>query len=603
MMQILSLFLYFQAISAKQNGTSLSTLDSKHIPEAHGWSGGWCLASMAEAGWLRSAIINPMMADVLLIGSGNAPVATGSNSGGSMFATRYYTYRSISSAVKWNYPCYLLHDPYMTACYFHGGFGAVSSECASERFNVVSAATSAVYGPTAAMYGGPMGVASVYASIYFPFLADLPLAPAHRAFESFANKYILFSTVYQVPANWLVAHSLSSPVLAGQNLYNFGFDSYLARSVNAYNINDAGVQTSHFNVTVMSVVAASANIESGAVMLPFALAGKSWDGLTAGGPLGPAMKLFSLVIQFLMIKKLLLAHTIMNVADYVNVPACKGGCPIMDGGFTDNGPLTVVVAAGSKVPESTRPVWMLSVGAQATMSTVKYLMGTGTLKVWTFSGVNVCPFTVAGICTILSKVRELAVQALPPLSQTSYYSLGNAYQVYRPEIKLLAPYCGDPLTYDLFEARCAAEGMCDMWTTIIPSSLNDVKFTADTYILVFVMAFLDRTPVSARFVKKYLPQDMWNIMYYEHMDDWFPNFDALAPQKGGIGFTNLAGNSFMDFMTYLNLRLVGFTVHSKNDAWKMTHGDAHPVCDYTTYEAVDELSLSEPEFRVQQQMR
>lgn len=557
------------------------------IPEAQGWSGGWCLASVAEAGWLRSAVVNPIMSIVLAtaLKDGILPLATGTNSGGSMFAVRYFTLRSYSVATKWKYPCYLLSDPYKSVCYFHGSFGSISDECYSETFNTVGMAASMVYSPLVMQYGGPMGTASSYIAVYFPFLSSLPLSKPDLAWHSFVKRYVLFSTQYRIPSNWLVANTLVNPDGAGQPPYNFGFDSYLSRATPAYTVRGSAFTINVKNISVAWICTVSANVNTALSLLPFSIAGKSWDGLTASSPLAPMLKLLSLVISYTMVKSLMARHTLVQTK----------GIPVMDGGFSDNGPLTPVVAASALISPH-RPSWFSSVGASSTMSTVKYLMGSGPMDLWVMSGINVCPFTVGGMCTIISKLRVLAVETLPTSVQKDYYSLTNAFGVYRPEVKLLAPYCGDPLTYDMFEGQCLADSVCDMWTTVVPSKLNKVPFTPDVYVLVFVMAYLQVSPVSSRFVTQYLPQEMWDLEYYAQMDRWFPNFDAISPQKGGVGFTNVAGNSFMDFMTYLNVRLAGYLIRTKIAAYDLTSAGKKPPCDYATYAKVQALTYLEPAF-------
>merc|ERR1719310_1554259 len=109
-----------------------------------------------------------------------------------------------------------------------------------------------------------------------------------------------------------------------------------------------------------------------------------------------------------------------------------------------------------------------------------------------------------------------------------------------------------------------------------------IPFTADVYSIVFAMTFLQPTKVSSRFVYTYMPQSMWQVEYYSNMDAWFPDFDALSTSKGGIGFTNLAGNALLDFMTYLNMRLVGWLVHTKETAAKFLSG-VTPPCFYQKY--------------------
>merc|ERR1719456_119574 len=95
-------------------------------------------------------------------------------------------------------------------------------------------------------------------------------------------------------------------------------------------------------------------------------------------------------------------------------------------------------------------------------------------------------------------IRDLMVAYMPQKSAKAYHDLGNEYQVYKPEIKLISPFCGDPLEYDLFSGKCSADSVCEMWTTVLPSTVNKVMFTMDVYNLVFVMAYLKTTPVAAR---------------------------------------------------------------------------------------------------------
>jgi len=585
---------------SSQNTTGNIFSVDVHGPSAQGWSGGWCLASMSEAGWLRSTVLSSRMSEVLSMGLKTFPLMTGTNSGGSMFATRYFVLTNHASTKLWNYPCYLMSRPYSVACFFHGTFGAISSECYAETFNVIMTATTVAYGSIIQNYGGPLGVASTYLGVYFPFLADLPAKASSLSWNAFTKRFLRYDTRSNAPSNWLAAHTLDAPVLAGKNLYNYGFNSFLSRAVSAFH--GATLAPSSSNLSIAWVVAASANTQSGIVLLPFALAGKSWDGVGAAS--NGASKLFAMVISFTMVKKMMATHEVMDATVLgEDSRACiQSGCPILDGGFTDNAPLTPILSQGTGMPSQIRPSWIISVGASSTMATIKYLMGVGPLHVYEMGGINMCPFTIAGICNMLSKVRDLSVLYLPRNSVVAYRDLGATFQVFRPEIKLLAPYCADPLTYDLFHGQCEADGMCDMWSTAIPSRLNNVRFTPDPFVFVFVMAYLKKTPVSARFVNLYAPQEMWEIEYYSHMDMWFPNFDATASAKGGIGFTNIAGNAFMDFMTYLNIRLVAYLVKTKVEAKEIVKGML-PGCFYKEYEevAAKTMSISEanqlPRFR------
>jgi len=578
--------------TSQESITELKNNCEIHAPQANGWSGGFCLASVSEAGWTRSTFINPVMAAILSASetAGFHPIITASNSGGSMFATRYFALRYQNAIDSWTYPCYLLARPFAAVCFFHSHFGTITNECYAEVFNTVGLAATMIYGHLFAVYGGPLGVASTYAAVYFPFLADLPNQVAHLVWDEFIARYAAAPTFYGSIQEWVVAFTLDAPLVAsgGTNQYNYGFDSFMSRFITSIE---------HHNVSMAVIVAASANTQSAFNILPFALSGKSWDGVTSSTAFNAPLKLIALVLAFVMVKKLLGTYALMDVGQIAFPSRCTIGCPVMDGALTDNGPLTPIVSAATLLAEEIRPDWIISIGAASTMATVEFLMGSGALEIWSFGGINVCPFTVGGICKMASKVRVLLVDTLPTKSQAAYFNLVNSYGVYRPELQLLTPYCGDPLTYDLFAAECEADSVCDMWATIVPSEMNEVMFTTDEYIVVFVMTFLQATPVSARFVRNYMPEAVFDISYYEHMGSWFPNFDAMSPNKGGIGFTGIAGNSFLDFMTYLNIRLAGYLFETKVFAHEFSSlMDGNPDCLYHTYEKVENLTYTQPLF-------
>jgi len=584
---LLSLLLQVSAARNTTCGTLVPKCDDAlQTPDAQGWSGGGCLASMAETGWLRTTLLNPVMSYILEEDNtlGLFPLIVGSNSGGSMFASRYFIYTPFGSTTMWSYPCYLLSMPMSNVCYFHSDFGSISNECASDNFNTITTAVGVAFSQEMALYGGPMGVLSVFAYVYYPFLHGLPINPADKPFAKFVQKYTRLHKTYGLPSNWVVSHTLVSPIQAGVAAYDYGYDGWLSRATQSYSQGLA----STVNKSYEWIVAASANTNSGIVLLPFGLVGKGWDSSTGSAP---GLKLLGLLLSYTMTKRLMTQNVVLTIskteAGFGNgAVACEKGCPVFDGTMTDNGPITPVVSAASFMTMH-RPVWLSSVGATSTMVSVKFLMGMGPMGIWSGFGVNSCPFPNGNVCPVLSKIRHLVVNIMPPKATKEYYDFGNAFQVYRPESKLLAPFCGDPLTFDLFEGKCAAEGICDMWTMVVPSIFNNIKFTPETYVLVLVMAFLQATPVSARFARAYLPQEMWQLQYYSHMDDWFPNFEASAKQKGGGGFTTIAGNSLMDFMTYLSLRLVAFLIETKSDALKLSTGKA-PLCHYAIYEIVNE---------------
>lgn len=170
---------------------------------ARGWAHvafDWLIREVAD----YTTIYNPNGG---LVKAGLLPIVTGSNSGGSMFATRYFALRTTPSATKWSYPCYLLAEPYRTVCYYHAGFGDISQECESETMNVLNLATATVYGGIMTAYGGPLGTASVFLYVYFPFLSGLPVRSKNLQWSEFVKKNVMFSTSFGLPSNWVAARS------------------------------------------------------------------------------------------------------------------------------------------------------------------------------------------------------------------------------------------------------------------------------------------------------------------------------------------------------------------------------------------------------------
>jgi len=545
---------------------------SYNVPEAQGWTGGWCLASMAEAGWLRSSAINSGMSIVLATdvtneASNRLPVIVATSSGGSLFGVRYFTMRQRNIATKWSYPCYLLTEPYKATCYFHSPFGDVSSECNAATFDTVTMATNMVYWPLFELYGGPLGTAATYAMVYFPFISSLALQKEDLVWKTFAKKFVMFSTEHSVPSNWLAAHTVVSPAEASQSKYNYGFDSYLSRSVNAYDgmVPSSWGMSAKFrnvpaNISVVWITTASANTQTGVVMTPLSFAA------TADAP---AMKLFSLMLSYVMVQRLTAQHQVMTMNADMN-PSCTKGCPVMDGGFSDNGPITPTLSAGANMAVHQRPVWMLSVGAGSTASTVEYLMGQGPMKVLSMGGNSMCPFEEGGMCTSLDTLRKNFGGMVPG-------RVTNAFEVMRPQVQLLTAYCADPLAYDMFKASCQTDGVCSMMLTVIPSALNNVQLTAEVYSLVFVVVWLAPSPLSRQFVQKFMPPQLLALPYFATMGEWFPNFDAMG--KDGMAFSTAAGNAFMDFMTFLNIRVVNFLFKTKKSAAELRMGE-HPKCGF-----------------------
>merc|ERR1719316_2112225 len=99
------------------------------------------------------------------------------------------------------------------------------------------------------------------------------------------------------------------------------------------------------------------------------------------------------------------------------------------------------------------------------------------------------------------------------------------------------------------------------------------------------MVLLSATAIAGRFVEKYIPTQMLRQDYYHNMQDWFPDFVATAPQKGGIGFTKPAGHSYLDFLTYLAVRVSFSQIMNTIRAGKLQKGGT-PSCGYGVYQKI-----------------
>merc|ERR1719191_2422813 len=108
-----------------------------------------------------------------------------------MFWTRFSTLRGFASATKWVYPCFMLTVRYREVCTFHQTFGGIAAVCDAEFWKVVEFAINLVYGPLFNSYGGPLGVASSFSFVYFPFINNLPLGIQQKSsYRSFASRFL-----------------------------------------------------------------------------------------------------------------------------------------------------------------------------------------------------------------------------------------------------------------------------------------------------------------------------------------------------------------------------------------------------------------------------
>jgi len=583
----------FQGIlNQNETGLFIVTLGPQcanlEAPHAGSVAGGYCLASMTGAGWYRSSAVNPLSELVLGIdGSmGGASTISGTNSGGSMFFVRYVSFRASSMEFKWTYPCYLLTEPFKTVCFFHGNFGAISEECDSERMNIFMSATNVAFGAMMPFYGGPLGALSSYVTVYYPFLVDVPIGEDDMSLRNFWEHNGAYNTFLQSSSSWTLAVSLVSPLetttgfLQGSNSQglNYGFDSYLSRGL------VADKKTEWYgNMSVYYCSSLSANTPSGFVILPFGFSGKSWDAVAGSNimsPMSTSLKVVGMGLAFVMVKKTMLLNQVVSSR---RIPYCeRSGCPLMDGGFTDNGPVIPVLSRASEMVEHQRPRHVSQLGPANTMDTIKYLLGNGPLNIWTLSGLNLCPFTQTNLCRIISTIRTLVVPVLPTEIEQSYIAISSNYGIWRPSVQAMYPYCGDPLLFDHFEGSCKSKSICDMWLTVVASGINKIAFLLANQLFVLTMLWLAPTPLASRFVLGFVPQKVINMPYYNNMDSWFPDYVAIAPQKGGFGFTKVAGHALLDYLTLLTVRLLYNLVRMRTTAGLMFLG-INPRCEFAVY--------------------
>jgi len=541
-------------------------------------TGGFCLASMTAAGYYRTGAVNPV-ADLLLQlsgSNGNAPVITASNSGGTMFVIRYFSYRDIPVQNKWTYPCYMLNSVYRSVCFFHGNFGVISEECYAESQNLISAAVSIIYGDLQKRNGGPLGVVASYCGVYFPFLSNLPISADEALFKTFWQARSHLNTKWHAQSNWVIGYTTVNPIEAsgGTASYNYGFNSYLSRGLDAHS------STAWYtNVSVYTAASISANTLSGFNLLPFSFAGKEWDNSDDAAAIFTVMKLYGLVLSYIMVKKLDSTHAVLVTRMPMH---CESGCPLLDGAFTDNGPVTPILAVASGSDAHLRPYQVSILGPTSTMGTIKYLLGIGHMEL--FGQVNICPFTEVTKCEIMDEIRVLTIPELGPDVAVAYRSLNNAYSVYRPNQQIMKAFCADPLIYDHFSAMCKADGICHVYFKALPGRLTMIQYTLTEHTFVLTMIWLGPTKIGARFVHEYIPSSVLTMKYYVNMALWFPDFNAVAPEKGGVGFTKIAGHSVLDYLTYLVQRLVSKEIYYRVAAYKLATGVA-PPCGYRVFAA------------------
>lgn len=520
-------------------------------PHATAVSGGWCLASMTGAGWFRSTAMNILVELVLAIDQemGAPPLILSSNSGGSMFSTRFFVFKESSLSSQWTYPCFLLSTSFHEACFFHHEFGSMSSECDSSIFNAMFSIISLIYSPATEQYGGPNGVLYSFLSVYYPFCSDVPIADSAQKLDAYWKRYGLWNRLLSKHSTWGLAVSVvqGDHSFEGKESLSMSLGNYLPRGLYSLTPN-----AWFFNETIYKVASYSANTLTLSIMMPFGYPPSS------SSTLGSMFHLFHIAFGFFQVQRLKAAHQI------VNTPKIKGceafGCPILDGCATDNGPTTQGISETSKEPENLRFRQLSLIGPASTLVSIKYILGQGGMSLETLGGLNACPLAEPEACELVSTIRKLVVPVLPEDEGKSYRKIASQYLLWRPSHQVLSSYCGDPLVFDIFVGMCSVESLCHLWVDVVSGVVTGIRFMVSTLVLVMSMLWLSPNPLSARYVEGFVPTSMLQIPYYSHMKSWFPNYAGTAEQKGGIGFTKPAGHSLLDLLTWLSTRLLNALV-------------------------------------------
>jgi len=340
-------------------------------------------------------------------------------------------------------------------------------------------------------------------------------------------------------------------------------------------------------------VATSCFIQGLSSTLPFGFAGKSWNAITGSGDVSG--KVFLMALGYVMMRRLASKHVILRE---MQAPMCSdGGCSVGDAGMIDSGPLTPSLAYSSYLPRQFQITMAYITGPAATFSMFNYQIGMGPFDIWSAggAGVNSCPFLTPQYCSILTTLRKLMVQNMDKDTTKTYIELGNAFGVHLPENQIIAPFCGDPISYDEFHAQCKAQGFCSLAVNAVPSKKELISFTAVPSLLLLAVVYLSSTPIAENFVLDFLPKRLFDMPYFDKMSEWFPNFQFGAEDKGGMGFNKPAGHSLMDFMSYLSLRLVLKLWQAKDAAFAI-HDGHFPPCGYHLFEAASRRSMNQFEF-------
>jgi len=588
------LLLVLVALTTVRAGQSInSTVEA--IPPAASNSGGGCFAHMTQTGSFRVSVLNPLLSTTI---RQNAPFSSASSSGGTTFHLRYLVFIFFQSSMVWSYPCFLLHASYAQICTFHASFGGLANCCLAEYYEVVSLAVNTIYGNLILTYGGPLGGTATYASTFFAYIKNLPIQHGTSLIlKDFGKQYCGFTSVNgrTIQTQWVLTFAIDNPSVASRGAapYNYGWQSMLGHYATGFSAHSAVRFPYYENLTLTFASTASSNLQGQLILLPALIVAKSWDST---GRTQSILRIFSIVLAYVTTKRLILGQQLMVIH---SAPFCSSGCPVVDGAAADSLPFTqsVSYAVYSKLRTSIAPSVYPIVGPSSSLTYIKFLNGRGALEIWNGAGTNFCPFDNIERCVTLNRVLSLLGGLAVREDAETLHSLKSAYQIWLPDNQICSPVCGDPIQIDLLEAGCMAANYCNLLVAILPSIKAQIPFTTETVYAVIALMSLASTALSAHFVHAFLPASLFKIPYFEHLDQWFPNYSFFGAGKGGFAFNKESGNSLMDYITYLTERIGAY--FSSSDGTAYVQGQAQ--CSYSRFLRTVQRNI--PQSTFQRQMR
>jgi hypothetical protein len=325
------------------------------------------------------------------------------------------------------------------------------------------------------------------------------------------------------------------------------------------------------------------------------LPGKDWDPINGQPKLLISMKAVAMLIGYMNVQSMLRKHMVPKVT----YPSkyCAKGCPVLDAGAVDNGPLSVALSHGSMLPVNLKPRMMFMNGPVSGFAMFDFQFGRGPLNLYQGIVFNLCPFTQAEFCKVLGQIKDIVRNNLSPENMQRWETVRNTFAVYLPQNQILSPYCGDPISFDSFKQRCKAHNFCSIVASVVPSTLMQIKFNPEPYLVLLAVTYVGATSMSAAWAEDYIPSRLFRNDAFRHLTQWFPNFQFIAPSKGGMAFTRPLGHSLLGFLVFLSQRLTTQMLAAKIESHNL-YRHKEPECAFLTYERIHKLNVAKAQYQI-----